>query len=888
MKRAQGLRAFPKISVLAGVELWLFGPASQLSRGASCVAGIRDEDSGEYQCSAVSEAGTTTATSHLQVVSPDSPAAARTTPAPDPRDLPGPPKPPALRARNSSTLTLVWGPPDHEGASPITSYILEMWSGAGSWQPLEEHIPAETYTVTGLKPYTQYRAIVRAMNMHGVSAASPVSGPLVTGGRRVVDGGGTTRDEDDDPQVRAALSHPFVSLLPPTAVSSTAIRLVWKVQEFGDYMDGFYIRYRDLSSGTHHFRMETVIRSGPDAYTLTDLDKYTEYEFFIVPYHKNIHGHPSNSRIASTKEDVPSAPPSGVESLVLNRTSVVLSWQPPARAHTNGRITRYSVWLFINKTQAHSNLTVGGALHSLTLHNLTFGLHFTATVAAHTKAGQGPSSGGHTWLQDPQASVGSDEARRVPSPLMAVLRETWFIGAVGAAGFVALSVFVAVVCYRRKRNEKRAMGGYKMDGRSLNGTMSGGLWIERGPWGSSSATTEDKHDATPEKLLNLNTTPGDYAEVDGSVVPLMPPGTQPPGTPVAYATTNIIRGRNGETVEPNIPVYGSMYGDNNVMNQPDDNLVLYCTLKKQQLYKPSLSPALNTKQPHGTVQRGYIPPWEQYAPPPLPENPPPDHLQQYNNPLGLPQFPQQWRHQSPMVNRAIARQMPTTGSLPRHFSKRKASPSVPKRGLNTGDFDVNSDALPPPPMDMALPGTPLIRRDPKDPLPGPATGVGLQGLQGLSGSRIMGAPGAPRLARDYSPGRLPDMYGGSSVYQGPIDEEEESEPPYNEGNAIYTDQSALYESTSAFYGSMGDKTYAADSTNPLLAPQNGHPGVQHSPKSSTLPNNSHQANGIKEHAIQHNLFPVPDSQPLCHQQSPPRSTLQPLQHNNKQALPHSR
>nr|XP_053644600.1 roundabout homolog 2-like [Cherax quadricarinatus] len=457
--------------------------------------------------------------------------------------LSGPP-PPALRARNSTTLTLAWGPPDHEGASPITSYILEMWSGPGPWRALEEHIPAETYTVTGLKTNTQYRAVVRAMNMHGVSAASAVSGPLVTGGRRAGEGG--TAHDDDDPQVRAVLSHPLVTLLPPTPVSSTAIRLTWKVQEFADYMDGFYIRYRDLTSGTHHFRMETVVRvgTGTDAYTLTDLEKYTQYEFFIVPYHKNIHGHPSNSRIATTKEDVPSAPPSGVESLVLNRTSVVLSWLPPARAHTNGRIIRYSIRLFSNKTQPHSNLTVEGNLHSLTLHNLTYGVLFTATVAAHTKAGEGPSSGGHTWLQDPLATVGSDEARRVPSPLMAVLRETWFIGAVGAAGFVALSVFVAVVCYRRKRNEKRAMGGYKMEGRTMNGTMCGGLWIERGPWGASSGTGEDKHAGTPEKLLNLSATPGDYAEIEGTVAPLMPPVPQPPGTPLAYATTNIISGRN--------------------------------------------------------------------------------------------------------------------------------------------------------------------------------------------------------------------------------------------------------------------------------------------------------------------------------------------------------
>lgn len=176
---------------------------------------------------------------------------------------------------------------------------------------------------------------------------------------------------------------------------------------------------------------------------------------------------------------------------------------------------------------------------------------------------------------------------------------------------------------------------------------------------------------------------------------------------------------------------------------------------------------------------------------------------------------------------------------------------MPKRGVNTGDFDVlggsgsgggsSGDDLPPPPSDLIIPATPPMRKDSGDSLG--SIGVGLQGLQGLSGSRMMGAPGAPRLARDYSPGRLPDMYGGGSVYQGPIDEVEESDGTYNDGN-IYTDNSAMYESTSAFYGKMGDKMFAADATNPLLAAQKGT--YQH----SNHPHHARQLNGIKDHMKQ--------------------------------------
>ncbi|KAK3860668.1 hypothetical protein Pcinc_033293 [Petrolisthes cinctipes] len=452
-----------------------------------------------------------------------------------------------------------------------------------------------------------------------------------------------------------------------------------------------------------------------------------------------------------------------------------------------------------------------------------------------------------------------------------------------------------------------------MDSRSVNGTMTGGLWIEHRPWGSSSGNTtsdDNKNDAaTPEKLLNLTTVvPGDYAEVDGPAAPLMPQQqAPPPGTPVAYATTNIIRTRNGEKVDQNIPVYGSMYGDGTSMDHHhhpmrEDNLVLYCTLKKQQLYKPSLSPALNAKQPHVVMQRGYIPPWEQHAPPPLPENPPPDHhlhhqqqqQQQPTNSSPPPQaFPQQmspqWRHQSPMINRAMA----ATGSLPRQLNKRKASPSVPKRGINTGDFDVNNDpTLPPPPSDLTLPGTPPARRDAGHPLQN-SSGVGLQGLQGLSGSRMMGTPGAPRLAREYSPSRLPDMYGGSSIYQGPIDEEEEHESHYNGGSAIYTDNSAMYESTSAFYGSMGEKAFAADCNNPLLVQQKSTPSAyQHTnPNSLHSPHHQHnnishnnpskQVNGIKDMLLQQNLPPPPRSDCIVPPSSQAVSQMgfqQPLSH----------
>ena len=86
---------------------------------------IQREDNGVYKCTAQSDSGSSSASANLQVVSSSS-ASARTTPAPRPNDIPGAPRPPKLRARNDTTITIAWGPPQQEGASPITNYIIEV------------------------------------------------------------------------------------------------------------------------------------------------------------------------------------------------------------------------------------------------------------------------------------------------------------------------------------------------------------------------------------------------------------------------------------------------------------------------------------------------------------------------------------------------------------------------------------------------------------------------------------------------------------------------------------------------------------------------------------------------------------------------------------------
>lgn len=87
---------------------------------------VQKSDEGKYICSASSESGTSSVPSFVTVVPSDSVAAARLSPAPLQKDLPGAPRKLKLVSSNSSTITLAWSPPESEGSSPITSYILEV------------------------------------------------------------------------------------------------------------------------------------------------------------------------------------------------------------------------------------------------------------------------------------------------------------------------------------------------------------------------------------------------------------------------------------------------------------------------------------------------------------------------------------------------------------------------------------------------------------------------------------------------------------------------------------------------------------------------------------------------------------------------------------------
>lgn len=150
----------------------------------------------------------------------------------------------------------------------------------------------------------------------------------------------------------------------------------------GKYVEGFYIYARQLEAPTTEssYKMLTVLNGGASSTcSVTGLQTFTSYEFFLVPFYKTVEGKPSNSRAATTMEDgklilftifftfsylfwatrvqflfqkcpflfactVPSEPPTHMEAMLLNATAVYLKWRAPPLDSQKGWC-RLSLWI---------------------------------------------------------------------------------------------------------------------------------------------------------------------------------------------------------------------------------------------------------------------------------------------------------------------------------------------------------------------------------------------------------------------------------------------------------------------------------------------------------------------------------------------------------------
>uniref|UniRef100_A0A146L1T0 Roundabout 2 n=1 Tax=Lygus hesperus TaxID=30085 RepID=A0A146L1T0_LYGHE len=550
---------------------------------------LESSDSGLYTCTAISESGESSWAGSLSVEKGPSAELHR---SPDPSAFPRPPSSPRLLNATQSSLTVAWDPPP--GANTLIGYTLEYYSPdlQTGWVVAAHRVSGHSLLVKDLKPDTRYMFIVRAENSFGLSVPSNISG---TGRTLSKDSRAVAPQQLDEARTR--LGTKVLSLMELGATSSTSVRVTWEVLTGDEYLEGVYVRFRELSGGSHMYNMVTVMNAGATQYTVSNLRKFTKYEFFLVPFFKSVEGQPSNSKVVQTLEDVPSAAPMNIQMEMVNSTTAHIRWTSPPPQHFNGIILGYKIQVKSNLTKIPLQMTVNSTTRSVVIHNLSTLGEYTARIAAYTRVGLGPYSP-HTPLSVSAALQGPHAQ---PSHSAS---DAWLMVTSIAIIIVVLGAVASGFVYLRKRQMAKDLSHLGSSSVSaandlavLHGSGKDTLWIDRGWDKLGSGCKVSPHEA------------GDYAEVDTrSLSTFYNPRKEQP-TP--YATTTLLS-RVEEATKSD--------GRTHPLETKD---LMTQELRPILLEDPQMR-RLQRKTASVTdcMQNGF-PNWNEFLPPP-PEHPPPN------------------------------------------------------------------------------------------------------------------------------------------------------------------------------------------------------------------------------------------------------------------------
>lgn len=366
--------------------------------------------------------------------------------------------------------------------------------------------------VRDLKPDSSYVFVVRAENAHGLSPASEMSESV----RTLSNSRSVSKSELDS--ARAMLSTKTIELRNAVPLSSTSVRLGW-FSSAPELVEGLYVRFRELSGGSHNYNILTVLDVDSGRYAVSNLKKFTKYEFFAAPFYKSVEGQPSNSRVAQTLEDIPSAPPEGIQVGTYNESANWIKWFPPPPQHHNGIIVGYNLEI---KGSIVRTMAINASTTSVMVSNLTVGGLYSARVAALTKIGMGPYS-------NPIALITTQNSGAL-GPLML---QAWVVVLLVVLTILVLVIATGLFYLKRRQPFDKDLGHLSVP--VANGTQNSkdSLWIDRG-W---------HDDCDKDASLPLSAQPAEYAEVDSKNLQTFynnPIRRSPNDNPTPYATTMLV------------------------------------------------------------------------------------------------------------------------------------------------------------------------------------------------------------------------------------------------------------------------------------------------------------------------------------------------------------
>ncbi|KAL9916311.1 roundabout guidance receptor 1 isoform 4-T5 [Glossina fuscipes fuscipes] len=557
--------------------------------GSLKINDLQLSDSGLYTCTASSESGETSWSATLTVEKSSSSTMHRSA---DPSTYPAPPGTPKVVNVTQNSIALRWSRSQEKpgATSPIIGYTVEYFSSdlQTGWVIAAHRVPDQQVMISGLKPATSYVFLVRAENSHGLSVPSGLSNVIKTLGTE----SGTVPPSEIS-AARSVLSGKVVELIDAAAINSTAVRLDWvmHVSVTEKYVEGLYVRYRDVSANSQQYNIMTVLNPSIESHVVANLKKYTKYEFFLAPFYQTLEGQPSNSKIVQTYEDVPSAPPDSIKIGMYNLTAGWVRWSPPPPQHHNGNLLGYKIEVTAGNTlKVLANMTLNATTTSVLLNNLTTGATYNVRLNSFTKAGDGPyskpvslfmdpthlvhpphPSGSHSSITGHTAGDGGhfgyhpngvgmpDDAATTTTQRKSttVVHETWFMALVITMLLaILISAAAAMLFFKRRHQLTKELGhlsvvsANEITALNINGKDS--LWIDRG-WRTTD-TDKDSGLSETKLLSNANSQSNytsdagtDYAEVDTRNMSTFYNCRKSPENPTPYATTMIIGTSSTET-----------------------------------------------------------------------------------------------------------------------------------------------------------------------------------------------------------------------------------------------------------------------------------------------------------------------------------------------------
>uniref|UniRef100_A0A1A7YP55 Roundabout, axon guidance receptor, homolog 1 n=1 Tax=Iconisemion striatum TaxID=60296 RepID=A0A1A7YP55_9TELE len=407
-------------------------------------------DSGFYTCVASSPSGEASWTAYVQVeefgvaVQPSHPK--------DTALIPGAPSKPEVSNISRTSVTLSWKSSTN---APAVSFLIEAFSYTlgNRWVTVAEHVKAETFVLTNLKPGAVYLFMVRAVNAHGLSDPSPISDSV-----RTQDSTSTMQGVDHR-HIQRELGDVLIHLYTPTVLSSSAVRLKWMVEQQSPYIQGYKVLYRvSAEHGQPEVQWSVLeVRAPPeDGVIISQLKRGSIYEFKVRPFFDEFQGADSEVKVVRTLEEAPRRAPQAVTVTKsdANGTAILVSWKPPPEEQEDGVIQEYKVWCLSKDRELEVNRTVDGAVLSILLTGLLPDVRYSVVVAAVTSLGVGTQSPPVSLLLTQPLEVREESDPSIAEQITSFIRQPAFIAGLGVAAWLVMMGFSGwLYCRHRRRKQ---------------------------------------------------------------------------------------------------------------------------------------------------------------------------------------------------------------------------------------------------------------------------------------------------------------------------------------------------------------------------------------------------------------------------------------------------